>query len=253
MALGNTVEYDSPSEEHVLRHANEALSRIRRPELKTLTELISDVDDTILLTIPELDHYGARTGARYWGVNTRVAGPAPDWLPGNRTRIFCYLKPTATLVDALSGLRQPDYDVLAFVPGAESATRERLSSAGLRFVYEPLDMQRTMESCHLAILNATHGSTAAALLAGKPSVHLPLYLEQSLIARCVRMAGAGVGIPQRQAQTVPHAVVHVLGTPAFTRNAQSIRDRHTSFDVEAQAQAIVDLLDQRVRKSGVSA
>jgi UDP:flavonoid glycosyltransferase YjiC (YdhE family) len=247
LALGGEQPPHSQSEDTVLRNVNSVLSQRLLPELTSLAELVAQVDDTLLLTIPELDHYGIRSNVTYWGVNTCIPGARPKWHSGNHSRVFCYLKPTPTLVDALVNLRQPDYDVIAFIPGLEATAAERLTSESFRLVSEPLDMTSTMDTCHLAILNATHGATAAALLAGKPSIHLPMYLEQSLIARCVQLIGAGVGISQRQAQTLSHAVAHVLSTPAFTRNAQSARDRHSSFDPRVQSQAIVDRLDGMVR------
>ena len=46
---------------------NELLATWRRPPLNSLSELYARVDDTVLTTFPELDHYQPPREADYWG------------------------------------------------------------------------------------------------------------------------------------------------------------------------------------------
>jgi UDP:flavonoid glycosyltransferase YjiC (YdhE family) len=52
-------------------------------------------------------------------------------------------------------------------------------------------MERVAAECDLGILNGTHTTTANLLVAGKPTLHFPLYLEQHLTAQKVEELGAG--------------------------------------------------------------
>ena len=65
------------------------------------------------------------------------------------------------------------------------------------------------------VLNGTHGSTAAVLLAGKPVVQLPIYLEQVVLARRTAALGAGRLASRADPRAVAAAVEEVHANPAY--------------------------------------
>ena len=81
------------AEVSVLANVNQVLERLDASPLNHLAQLYGEVDDQLLVTFAELDHYPQRIGAVYWGAATHMSGTAPEWAPGERKKVFAYLKP----------------------------------------------------------------------------------------------------------------------------------------------------------------
>ena len=69
------------------------------------------------------------------------------------------------------------YPTIVYGDEIDPRLRERLSGGTMRFEVEPLDMAEVGKTCDLAILNGNAGTTVALLLAGRPSLHVSIYLE----------------------------------------------------------------------------
>lgn len=69
-------------EQQVVAVINQVLREFRAPEINTLAALYQGTE-SIHGTFPELDHYGPRKGARYWGALIDTpAGRPPPWPAG---------------------------------------------------------------------------------------------------------------------------------------------------------------------------
>jgi hypothetical protein len=177
-------------EDYVLGVMNRVLARFKAPPLARIGGLFSQ-GDRVLMTYEELDPYGPRPNEDYWGTWTTSIGEEPMWpdVPGKR--IFAYLKPFPALPSLLALLNESKMPTLAYIPGLSRRMREKYASPALCFVDRPLNMERVAAECDLGILNGTHTTTANLLMAGKPTLHFPLYLEQHLTAQKVEELGAG--------------------------------------------------------------
>ncbi len=71
---------------------------------------------------------------------------------------------------------------MVYAPELAGQLQQQYASPTVRFADQPVNMARAGQGCDLAILNGTHGATAQILLAGKPSLHFPLFLEQGMLA-----------------------------------------------------------------------
>ncbi len=80
------------NDDQMCARINTVLDRFEQPPLARIGQLFSDVDDTILTTYPELDHYAARTGGKYWGVRESFRGEDFEWPAGDGPRLFAYLR-----------------------------------------------------------------------------------------------------------------------------------------------------------------
>ena len=114
-------------------------------------------------------------------------------------------------------------------------------SPTLRFADQPINMAKATAECDLAILNGTHGATAQILLAGKPSLHFPLFLEQGLLADNVARLGAGlVAAPDRE--DFHTRLNQLLRSPSYAVAARQFAQRYACLDPVEQVQRVTDCL-----------
>ncbi|MCA9246609.1 MAG: hypothetical protein KDA42_05820, partial [Planctomycetales bacterium] len=63
----------------LLAALNQLLAEAGQPPLERIGQLYGDLDEPMLTTFAELDHYGPRAAARYWGVWHSMRGATPQW------------------------------------------------------------------------------------------------------------------------------------------------------------------------------
>ncbi|MCA9120189.1 MAG: hypothetical protein H6822_24060 [Planctomycetaceae bacterium] len=79
-------------EARTLHNVNTVSAAIRQRPLGTLGELYADVDEVLLATFEELDHFPQRADGEYLGAWPQDSGKVPEWPNGYGPRIFAYLK-----------------------------------------------------------------------------------------------------------------------------------------------------------------
>ncbi len=67
---------------------------------------------------------------------------------------------------------------LIFAPAVSRKLQQEFAAPTIRFENEPPYLGQVSKECDVAILNGTHNTTASLLLAGKPMLQLPEFLEQ---------------------------------------------------------------------------
>jgi hypothetical protein len=226
-------------EDRVLATVNQALATFGQPPLARLAQLYHDVDEHFLATVPELDHYPGRTGAEYWGVWPTSGGKPPVWPEGEGKRIYAYLKPFPALPRLLEFLNEWRCPAIVFVDGIGEDIQRRFESATLHFEREPLDLVEIGRQCDLAILNGGFGTTAAILLAGRPMLLVPIYLEQALLAAAVTRLGAGLVAPPTRPEHLSAALSALLESPNYAVAARAFAARYAGRDPEGQVQKML--------------
>jgi hypothetical protein len=231
-------------EDALLEKVNSVLRARECRPLSRLGQIFGDVDEAMLATFGELDHFGPRPNARYWGVIAASEGATPNWPAGDGSRLFAYLKPFPAL-DALFGnLRRAGLPTLVFGDGIDAATKKRNACPTLRFADQALNLSEVAASCDLAILNAGHGTLAAMLLAGKPSLLLPLTMEQQLLS--VRAVGIGAAriAPRNDPARMMNELQAVLGSSNYARQAKGFAERYAELTPQNAVLAMADRFEQ---------
>ncbi len=220
-------------EDRVRQNCNAVLRQAGSEELLNLADLYSRVDECLLTTFPELDHFADRAAAGYVGVwNDPPAAAALPRIEG-RPQVFAYLKPFRDLSALMQNLARAEIQASIYVEGLGRALQETFRGSSLTFLEHPVDMAHALQNCQVALVHANHASTVKALLAARPVLLLPLYLEQQLLAQRVQKLGCGLMADPRDPKTCLAHLERLLTEPTFSRAADQFSRSHAQFDPTA--------------------
>lgn len=226
-------------EARTLATANSVLQDIGRPSLDRLSDIYGQADENLLTSYPELDHFGSRDGVRYWGTFQACPGIKPVWPKGTGKRIYAYLKRTKTVADSIRALGECGHPTIIFAPGLGDGIRSRFAFPNLHVSSEPLEMHALASESDLAVLNGTHGATAEFLMAGKPILQLPIYLEQRLVAQRTVDLGAGLTANRTRFGEICRQLDALLQDSQFRKNAESFAARYAARNRQKDFQEMV--------------
>jgi hypothetical protein len=238
-----SVTGSDPAEPVIIKYVNEILRDESLTELCQLSQLLSDVDESCLLTFNELDHYSSRTPeTTYYGAWSLAGGQPPEWPAGTGRRVFCYLHGPPMFHYAgpvLAALGASGLSVLAHVPGFDETLGERLP-VNVRIVNQPVDIFQAARECDFAVTNGNHGVCAQLLLAGVPLLMIPAHNEQDVFCRRVAAIGAGVSAYAWDPQTVVHGIATMLQRQSLRQQARAFSKKYASFDPAAAATTVAE-------------
>ena len=109
-----------------------------------------------------------------------------------------------------------------------------------------MDLDAAGRWCDVAILNATHGTTAELLLAGKPSLQIPLFLEQQLTADNVVRMGAGLTAEANRPDRVVEQLDRLLADGRYAEAARQFEERYADYNCLDQIDAMVEQIEQLI-------
>ncbi len=179
------------SENNVLDSINRALNRCGGQSLSCLSEMF-DACCQYLLTLPEVDHYGRRETARYWGlIQSSQVAAAPVWpkIPG--PKVFVYMpfdvKPYRSL---LASLKQLGWPTLVVSRNITAQQAEPLQAANLLITPEAVNLQSVAQAADIIVTNSNHGTVVELLQQGCRQLLVPLQVEQAMLTN--RLASQGL-------------------------------------------------------------
>ena len=249
--LPPAAEQLASDEARILETINHVMERHGQPALGSVSDLYSEVDDQVLLTFPELDHYGVRPYRKYWGTWDSSWGMAPEWPAGNGPRVFGYLKPFRALPEVLTQLLRRALPTIVYAPSLSRLARAKFAGPTLRFVEQSQDLKQIRETCDLAILNATHGVAVELLLGGVPALHFPLMLEQLLLGRKFEDSQTGMLADCESPEQVEFSLNRFLHATEIKQGASDFARRYSFLDSKKQAELLGEhlhrLLDSDVK------
>ena len=243
-------------EQALVARANGVLTRLAGRPLTSLSALFADLNANFLNTFPELDHYTAREEGIYTGPLNLSPGPDPSgpaagepvpWPPGTGPKIFAYLKPLQGLPTLIRWLAGSGYPTIFVGDRVDLDELRPQAGPSVTLLDRPIPLHQIRQECDVAILNASHTSTAEFLLAGKPLLQIPLTLEQAILAnRTVELGVALSASPHVGAQVVSQLKALLSGN-RFQHQAAQFADRHTPTTPDPPAEKIAQQIAEALK------
>ncbi len=238
---GAAPEVIAQAEEHVRDLINRILEEFKRPAVARATELYGRAVLHFLATFEELDHFGEwRPGAGYCGSWSHTGGANPEWPGGEEPRIYAYLKPCALLPALISFLSRLPNPLLIYAPEVQRDAMQPLTRANVAIASQPVDMAKVASQCEAALLNGTHGTMSAMFLAGKPCFHLPIYLEQAILANRMVAHGAAMALEQTRPEALEARLTEFLASDQCATVAANMANKYRQFDMHIEAAAAAE-------------
>ncbi|HEY2882916.1 MAG TPA: nucleotide disphospho-sugar-binding domain-containing protein [Pirellulales bacterium] len=216
-------------------------------EIERVTQLYHDGQTKhFLLTFPELDHFRDRKNGDYRGAWPYGLTGQPFVRPASGKCVFAYLKPFPALEEFLTLLAKSLISATLYIDGWQETEWAKYRTERLHFATGPVEIHQAATGCDAAITNANHGTCVAMLLAGKPLVHVPPFLEQTLLAAAIDRLSASITANQSDPNAIFRAIERVLAEPAFTAAAQQFAARHANDSQEESIRRLIDDLEALV-------
>ncbi len=239
------------SEACVLLTINQVLAELGGQPMLALADLFA-VDDNLLMTPAELDHYPQRGPARYMGpVLSTKGGATPEWPKGPGKKIFAYIKTSHPQSKQLfMQLLDSSFNVLAYVPGLSEEKCRAMQAPNIHFSSRPVDMHYVTQHAKAILCHAGFGTVLHGLLSGLPIFLLPIVLEQVLVARNVSRIGMGIFIdPDQSVPDFNSLIRELVKNPRYAKNAQRFARKYASTKEDEIMAVVVKRCEELMNNS----
>lgn len=220
-------------------------TRLQKPVFKSVQEAIQG-RDTLLATVPELDHYRGRKNGRYIGpLVLPDEGLDYHWLDDGRRRVFAYLRPAPYLAKVLEILRKNEVQLIACIPGIDTTLAAMFATEGAwRLGVTPIRLKALLQTADLVLGYGGHGLVARALLAGAPQLVIPGNIDQWLLSTHVQRQQMGLFIDQGKIDSdFAPALATLLNDALFRSNAHQFADKYAEVTNEKGLRILTDTID----------
>lgn len=209
------------------------------PKLDGIADLVGR-SRRYLTTLPEIDPYGPRPGATYYGVMSGFRAPAAaPWPAGSGLRVFAYLPfshaAAPGLTAALGALGWPTVWHFREPPDFELP-------ANIAFASAPVDVAETLADCDLLVSRGGHATACEALLAGRRTLLLPDTLDTILVARRLNMANLGLGTTATEVGELREKLETLVADPTVTAMMAATRARYATYRADLAAAQLADAM-----------
>lgn len=213
-----------------------------KPALEHVSDLYRLSRLNVLTSFRELDHFSRDNDENFRGVWVPSIPISPRWPKGGGKRIFAYLTPRPGVDKVLAMLSRTGLPTLVYCPGVEGKFRAPFENQNCRFLDGLVDIKKLAEQSSVGIFHGNHSSTAMFMLAGTPTMQIPLYMEQLMFARRIKDLGTGEIATLDQPQRIAAGLNAILSNPDYGERARGFSGQYRDYDQHvAIRQAATDL------------
>ncbi len=145
----------------MLENANRVAEQMRGARINNLRDIVTPTRALLTPTVPELDHYGRRDGARYIGPLVRpLGGRSLDWPEAGRPKkVFVFVRPdTAHVNEILGALKTLEAAVICIAPGFKDAQPARHRAPNILFSRQLADLSKLAPAADLCVSYGAEGT-----------------------------------------------------------------------------------------------
>ena len=224
----------------LLELINTALARVGVPPLPSLARIYTQADQQFLMTLPQLDHFGERSGQTYLGIGPSGGQPAPRWPPGIGPKVYGYLQHIPSLEKLLQDLLAAGLCALLVVRNLPPELKRAYTSDHIHFSDTLVDLNQVANEAAWVINHANINTATAFVKAGVPQLLIPRHQEQLFVA--LRLVGHGSAVLAYQDQTgFAREISALMGNTSYHECAMQLQ-------AQCAATGLVDAADF-IRKS----
>ncbi|MCC9627087.1 hypothetical protein LOC68_01590 [Blastopirellula sp. JC732] len=225
---------------------NAVLAEHRQPELSHLGRLFHDVDDNLFCTFQELDHYPQRVAATYYGCWSAdlPREEFTNWPTGTGKRIFAYLKPMKGLGELIRWLYGQKHPTILVGDRIDFTPYREWGGGSVRFVTRPLQLERIRQEADVAIMNGNHGAACEFLLAGVPTLQLPITYEQGILTRRILETGAAMFASPENGRQMIGQLSSLLASDEKRNRAKAFAAKYRQFSPEIGIERLCSRLSE---------
>lgn len=207
-----------------------------------------------LITLPELDHYGARMADYLGPIHAQLGGASVAWPEGAGKHILAYLRPNVpgfhAMVEVLKARASP---TILIAPNAPKAWVEQHANQTFTIPTGPIQIEPLLKECSLGISYGGSGTLSQFALAGVPQLVLPKNVEQYMGAVRVAQLGAAIVLEQaRKFEDLAPALDQILNEARFQRASREFAKRYAKFIPEQAVAGVVRMVEQSRLESAVT-
>lgn len=234
-------------EQKTLEVINKVLSQMDCLPLPTVASLFRG-PRKVFTCLPELDAYDRSKDDDivYCGSFATGTGLAPEWPSGDKPKVFAYLKPFAALPALFAMLEKLKMPSLIYMERLDPAVSTQFASASMKFVDRPVNIADAAEQCDYAILNGTLNTSVQMLLAGKPCLHLPIFLEQTVTAKRIEDFGVGVAAFSLKPEEILLKLHMLLSSTHYAEAANDISRKYAYLSLAWQTELFIKLIEDAI-------
>jgi UDP:flavonoid glycosyltransferase YjiC (YdhE family) len=226
----------------VLSVVNKALAKFQSAPLITVGDIFNR-SNQFLCTFPEMDHYGFRPDADYWGpLFSEDMAEIVDWPNDFEPKIFAYLTPKVrSLTLVLHALAQLPGCKLVHIPGFTLQDIAGYRHLDLKIISSPVNIKSVLSDASLVVSQGGAGLGSQCLLAGVRHVMIPTQTEQRMLARRMTAQGLVYAVdPEVGAPDYSLIFDRALACPVLGKNIAIMREKYAGFSQGEQLAALAE-------------
>ncbi len=245
--LNLPLEYYVASEKRFLKCVNPVMKAIGWTPLNSVADIF-DGTTTFLTTYAECDHYSQRVDETYLGpIHFTESDFCPQWPEGDGPRVFVYLTGYSRHLDALfKALKELGCSVLAYLRDVDPDHIKALETPKIHILKEFSNLRTLANSCDAAVTHGGAGTVIELLLAGVPTLLLPVELEHAL--KAFRLTERGLAYQTNIFNPAPNLTARLeqlFETPPvnledFSRRYQIHQSEQVIDTIVTRCEALID-------------
>lgn len=223
----------------LLTNINTSLKLLNIKEINGISDIFSQVNDSLYVTLPCIDHFMERKNVTYLGTSSSINHTKPIWPDSNGIKVYCYLQNMPSLEILIKDLIKLNVCAIICIFDLPEELKIKYTCSNISFMNKPIDLEEVVKEAKLIVNNSNHGTVANFILHGIPQLLIPRYQEQLLMAIRLEKQGAAL-IAYQDSKSYKDRLEALLTNNKYTTKAVELENSNLKYKVNGIAKYIVN-------------